>query len=341
MKFSRLYALSDLFPQATCEPHVSLAGITSPDKNCQESLVVFFKKPTLEQMQATLNAAAWIAPINTLPIDGHPPCYFVEKPRYELLLILRRYLEQAYPSKTPEVHLTAIVHPDAYIAHGASIGPYAVIGEGAVVGPNCIVGPHCVIDARVILEEEVTMHAHVHIYSDVRIGAKTTIYSHSVIGMPGFGFEFIEGEWQHIPHCGGVEVGQRCVIGSHVSIAAGVIEPTVIGDDVILDNHIHIAHQVHIKQGNAIAACVGIAGSTTIEPYCQIGGGTMISGHLTIGPQVQITGMSMVNKSLSEPGRYSSGWPIEQNNSWRRKVASLNRLPQYIKNARNSGSHDE
>lgn len=341
MKFLKPYTLAELFPQAACEQDISLAGIASPDKCCQEHLVVFFKKPTDEQMRNALTAAAWIIPHGTQLLDPHPPSYFVEKPRYELLKILRRYLSLSDSSERGEIDLTAIISVDASIGHGVAIGPYALIEEGAVIGSNCTIGAHCVVGKRCVLGEDVVLDPHTHLYQDVSIGTGTRIYSHTVVGMPGFGFEFEQGRWEPIPHCGGVQIGQRCRIGSHVSIAAGVIEPTIIGDDVILDNHIHLAHQTHIKQGNALAACVGIAGSTTIEPYCQIGGGVMIAGHLTIGPQVQITGSSIVHKSLTVPGRYSSGWPVEDNASWRRKVAALNRLPEYLKKARSAEVCDE
>lgn len=341
MKFSEPHALQELFPEAASDVTVMISAITPPQKACCESLVVFFKPPTLEQSLLACQAAAWVVPTDSELPPGSPPTYFVERPRYELMLILRRYRALERPQELAQIDLSAIVHPDAVIGSGVTIGAYAVIAKGVYIDSGCTIGPHCILDERVSLAEGVSLHAHTHLYSDVHIGAHTTIHSHSVLGMPGFGFEFEQGSWEQIPHCGGVCVGQRCVIGSHVSIAAGVIEPTIVGDDVIMDNHIHLAHQVELKQGNAIAACVGIAGSTTIEPYCQIGGGSMISGHLTIGPQVQLTGMSMVNKSLTEPGRYSSGWPVEDNAQWRRKVASLNRLPEYLKKMRRQGAGHE
>jgi UDP-3-O-[3-hydroxymyristoyl] glucosamine N-acyltransferase len=343
MKFARAYALQEIFPGAhSFDNPIMVSGVSPPHAAAEQDLVIFFKPPPEALQHKARQAAAWLIPVGSLVQQPHPPCFFVEKPRYEMIFILQRYLAlQEESQKQAEISLTAHISPSAQIGDNVSIGPYAVIEDDVVIGSNCVIGPHCVVGRRTTLDSDVIIHAHSHLYSDVHIGAETTVYSHTVIGMPGFGFEFEEGRWLPIPHCGGVHIGQRCVIGSHVSIAAGVIEPTIIGDDVILDNHIHIAHQVHIKQGNAIAACVGIAGSTTIEPYCQIAGGTMISGHLTIGPQVQITGMSMVNKSLQEPGRYSSGWPVEPNALWRRKVASLNRLPQHLKAQRVEGAHHE
>ncbi len=65
-------------------------------------------------------------------------------------------------------------------------------------------------------------------------------------------------------------------------------EDTVIGDGVKLDNQIMVAHNVRIGAHTAVAACVGIAGSTTIGERCTIGGASMLSGHLTLADGVRI-----------------------------------------------------
>jgi len=59
---------------------------------------------------------------------------------------------------------------------------------------------------------------------------------------------------------------------------------------------------------------------------CVIGGIVGIAGHLTLGDGVHVTGFSMVSRSLSRPGLYSSGWPAEDARRWRRNVAQLRRL---------------
>ena len=46
-----------------------------------------------------------------------------------------------------------------------------------------------------------------------------------------------------------------------------------------------------------MAACVGVAGSTSIGANCMIGGAAMISpGHLKIGDRVHISGGTLVAK---------------------------------------------
>ena len=57
-----------------------------------------------------------------------------------------------------------------------------------------------------------------------------------------------------------------------------------------------------------------------------IGGACGIAGHLVICDDVVITGMAMVSGSISKPGVYSSGIPIEPSRRWRRIVARLKLL---------------
>ena len=59
---------------------------------------------------------------------------------------------------------------------------------------------------------------------------------------------------------------------------------------------------------------------------CMIGGGVGIVGHLEIADHVVVTGMTMVTKSITEPGVYSSGVPAQENASWNRTSARLRQL---------------
>ena len=60
-----------------------------------------------------------------------------------------------------------------------------------------------------------------------------------------------------------------------------------------------------------MAACVGIAGSTTVGKFCGIGGGAGISGHLEIADKVEIGGMTRVTRSIKKAGTYVSGTPVQ------------------------------
>ena len=224
------------------------------------------------------------------------------------------------------VHTTAIVAESARIDPSAHIGPLAVIGERVVIGAGTFIGPHCVLENEVTLAEDVYLVARVTLCRSVQIGARTIVQPGAVIGGDGFGFASEQRRWIKVPQVGSVRVGADVEIGANTTIDRGVVEDTVIEEGVKLDNLIMIAHNVHVGAHTAIAALTGISGSTTIGKRCQIAGEVAIGGHLTICDDVVFLGTTMVSHSITEPGIYSSGIPLEKATTWRRMVARFKRI---------------
>ncbi len=235
-------------------------------------------------------------------------------------------LFDATPVPTSGTHPSAVVADDARIDASAAIGPCAVIGAGVEIGAGCIVGAHAVIGDDTRLGENCRLHARVTLYHGVTIGAGSVLHSGVVIGADGFGFAPSRDGWKKIAQLGGVRVGRNCEIGANSTIDRGALDDTEIGDGVIIDNQVQVAHNVRIGEGTAIAGCVGIAGSTRIGAHCTIAGGAGIAGHLDICDGVHITAMALVTRSIDKPGSYSSGTGTMESASWRRNAVRFNRL---------------
>ncbi|MFO1353139.1 MAG: UDP-3-O-(3-hydroxymyristoyl)glucosamine N-acyltransferase [Acinetobacter sp.] len=146
------------------------------------------------------------------------------------------------------------------------------------------------------------------------------------IGSEGFGFAPYQGKWHRIAQLGSVQIGNDACLGSNCSIDRGALDDTILEDGVIIDNLVQIAHNVQIGQHTAIAANTAIAGSVRIGKNCIIGGGSAVAGHLNIADNVTLTGMSMVTKSISEAGTFSSGIGLFENSHWKRTVVRLRQL---------------
>jgi UDP-3-O-[3-hydroxymyristoyl] glucosamine N-acyltransferase len=224
------------------------------------------------------------------------------------------------------IHASAIVAESASIDPTAHIGPLCVIGERVVVGPRTYIGPQCVIEDEVTLEEDVFLAAHVTLCRSVQVGARTIMQPGAVIGGDGFGFASEQRRWVKVPQVGTVRIGPDVEIGANTTIDRGAVDDTIIEEGVKLDNLIMIAHNVRVGAHTAIAALTGISGSTTIGKRCQIAGEVAIGGHLTICDDVVCLGTTMVSHSITEPGVYSSGIPLEKATVWRRMVARFKRL---------------
>ncbi|MFO1720588.1 UDP-3-O-(3-hydroxymyristoyl)glucosamine N-acyltransferase [Pseudomonas aeruginosa] len=230
------------------------------------------------------------------------------------------------PKAAAGIHPTAIVAADAEVDPSASVGAYAVIESGARIGAGVSIGAHCVIGARSVIGEGGWLAPWVTLYHDVTIGARVSIQSGAVIGGEGFGFANEKGVWQKIAQIGGVTIGDDVEIGANTTIDRGALSDTLIGNGVKLDNQIMIAHNVQIGDHTAMAACVGISGSAKIGRHCMLAGGVGLVGHIEICDNVFVTGMTMVTRSITEPGSYSSGTAMQPAAEWKKSAARIRQL---------------
>lgn len=230
------------------------------------------------------------------------------------------------PKAVAGVHHTAVVAADAIVDATASVGAGAVIESGAIIGAGVTIGAQCFIGARSVIGAGGWLAPRVTLYHDVRIGQRVVIQSGAVLGGEGFGFANEKGVWQKIAQIGGVIVGDDCEIGVNTAIDRGALADTVLGNGVKLDNQIMIAHNVQIGDHTAMAACVGISGSTRIGKHCMLAGGVGLVGHIDICDNVFVTGMTMVTRSITEPGSYSSGTAMQPAAEWRKSAARIRQL---------------
>ena len=226
----------------------------------------------------------------------------------------------------PGVHPSAVVAADARIDPKASIGPLCVVESGAEIGPGCVIGPGCMIGRGARIGADTRLVASVTLCHGVQLGARCLIHPGAVIGSDGFGIANEGGRWLKVPQLGSVRIGDDVEIGANTSIDRGALDDTVIADGVKLDNQIQVAHNVQIGEHTAIAGCVGISGSARIGAHCMLAGGVGVVGHLEIADGTVVTGMSMVTKSITERGVYSSGLAAMPGEQWNKIVARLRRL---------------
>jgi UDP-3-O-[3-hydroxymyristoyl] glucosamine N-acyltransferase len=285
--------------------------------------VSFLANPQYRKFLATTHASAVL--LKPEDADGFAG---------DALLVANPYLAYARishlfdpkPKASAGIHPTAVVANDASVDPTASVGAFAVIESGAQIAAGVTVGAHCFIGARCIIGEGGWLAPRVTLYHDVRIGQRVVIQSGAVLGGEGFGFANEKGVWNKIAQIGGVTIGDDVEIGVNTAIDRGAMDDTRIGNGVKLDNQIQIAHNVQVGDHTAMAACVGISGSSKIGKHCMLAGGVGLVGHIEICDGVFITGMTMVTRSITEPGSYSSGTAMQPAAEWRKSAARMRHL---------------
>ena len=184
-----------------------------------------------------------------------------------------------------------LIDKSVKIGKNFQIGLNTTIKKNVTIGDNVKVGSNCVISNSVISDNVV-------------------INDGTVIGKIGYGFKYINKKLHFIPHIGHVNINKNVYIGSNCTIDRGSFSNTVIGKNTMIDNLVHIAHNVKVGNFCFIAGQVGIAGSAEIGDFCMIGGQAGISGHLKIGNNVQIGGGTGVLRNIKDNSKVI-GYPAK------------------------------
>lgn len=171
------------------------------------------------------------------------------------------------------VHATAIVEPGAVLADDVEIGPYAIVGP------------------EVELTSGVSVAAHAIVTGKTRIGVRSRIFPYACIG----------GEPQDKTFSGeptGLEIGDDNVIREHVTIHVGTPRGggcTRLGDDNLIMNGAHIAHDCQIGSHTIIASFSGLAGHVLVGDHAVLGAYTGVHQFSRVGESV----MAASNAKLS------------------------------------------
>jgi UDP-3-O-[3-hydroxymyristoyl] glucosamine N-acyltransferase len=160
------------------------------------------------------------------------------------------------------------------------------------------------------------INANCSLVKDVEIGSDTIINYGTVLGSDGFGFAPSSKGYVKIEQLGGLKIGKNVEIGANCTIDRGAIDDTEIKDGVILDNLIHIAHNVILGENSAIAASCAIAGSTKIGKNFRMGGLSGVLGHLNICDNVSVGAHTLITKDIKESGDYVGIMPAQSHKDW-------------------------
>ena len=319
-------SLGELATRFGCEligdPGIEVSGVASLPNATGESLTFLASAAYKEQLSSTKAAAVILKPHDA---DDCPVAALLHDDPYACYARMAAFICPP-PEFEAGVHASAVVDPSAQVAASAHIGPNAVVGERSIVGENVYVGPGTVIGPDCVVGDDCRFIARVSLARAVTIGKRSIFHPGVVLGSDGFGNAMTPEGWVKVPQLGGVSIGDDVEIGANTTVDCGAIDDTVIEDGVRIDNLCMIAHNVHIGAHTAMAAMVGIAGSTKIGKRCLFAGHGGSVGHITICDDVIIGAMSYASKDISEPGTYLASFPAEPAKDWMKRVGRFRRI---------------
>jgi UDP-3-O-[3-hydroxymyristoyl] glucosamine N-acyltransferase len=224
----------------------------------------------------------------------------------------------------PGIHPTAVVDKAAQVDASAEIGAYVVVEAGAEIGVGCRIGSFVSIGEGVTIGADCRIGAHASI-SHALLGSRVYIYPGARIGQEGFSFAATKTGFLSIPQLGRVIVEDDVEVGANSTIDRGSTRDTIIGAGTRIDNLVQIGHNVRLGRCCVIVAQVGIAGSTVLEDFVQVGGQAAMAGHLHVGRGTQIGAQAGVISDVAA-GSILLGSPARPRAEFFRQVATLKRI---------------
>lgn len=319
-------SLGELAASVGCEligePDVVVSGVSSLD-NATSGSLSFLSSPAYSMQLSSTKAAAVV--LRAEDAENCPVAAFVSDNPYATYARMAALIHPE-PAFEPGVHVSACIADTATIADSAHIAASVVIGEHAKIGENTYVGPGSVIGANCTIAADCRLVANVTLVKNVDMGARGLLHPGVVIGSDGFGNAITPQGWVKIPQVGGVRMGNDVEIGANTTVDRGAIGDTIIENGVRIDNLCMIAHNVHIGEHTAMAACTAIAGSTIIGKRCIFAGRSGAVGHITICDDVTVAAQSFLSKDVDEPGIYAASFPADKARSWAKQLARFRRL---------------
>ena len=202
---------------------------------------------------------------------------------------------------------------DFDLINGSYISKFSKIDPSAMINKNCIIGRGVIIGKNVIIKDNAVIKNSI-------ISDNSIISENTTIGGTGFGFDLQNmGSLNILPQIGIVYIDNNVSIGSNCTIDRAKIDITYIGKNSMLDNLIHIAHNVSIGSNACIAAQTGISGSVKIGENLICGGQVGFAGHISIGKNVRIAAKSGVTKNIKD-NSVIAGFPATDIKLWKKKI---------------------
>jgi UDP-3-O-[3-hydroxymyristoyl] glucosamine N-acyltransferase len=229
-----------------------------------------------------------------------------------------------------------IIHPEPFTAFNQLTQHFQPkqysnqpISATAKIGKNAIIMPGCFIGNNVVLGDNCILHPNVIVYDNCEIGNNVTIHAGTVIGSDGFYFKNRKTHFEQLQSCGRVIIQDDVCIGANCTFDKGVTSDTIIGKGTIIDNLVHVAHDVVIGEMCLFAANVAIAGCCNIGNRVTMWGQVGISSDITIGDGAVIQAQSGVGENIPA-GKVYFGTPANEARAKMKEVFAVKQLPSLI-----------
>lgn len=303
--------------QLDCDTDIEITALNSlEDANIND--LSFLENPKyVEKLKSTKAGAVFVNKELLNEVPKGVVALVCDEPYLNLAKASKLFAPKLFETegKEPIIGKDTIIMPNVFLGKNSSIGENCTVMAGSFIGDNVQIGNNTII------------YPNVTVYRDCKIGSDCIIHSGTVIGSDGFGFANTkDGKYIKIYQNGNAIIGSDVEIGANCTIDRAVFKSTIIEDGVRIDNLVHIAHNCKIGKGSVLVTQVGIAGSTTLQPYVVMGAQSGAAGHLEIAAFSTIAARGGVTKTIKEPKKTWAGFPLIEHRNWLKLQGKISNL---------------
>ena len=173
------------------------------------------------------------------------------------------------------------------------ISPLAYVDPSAQIGENVVIGPFCFIDKNVVIGNDNVLMPHVNVMYGSRIGNGNTIHPGAVIGGIPQDLKFVGEDTI-------AQIGDNNKIRENVTINRGTASKgkTVVGNNNLLMENMHVAHDCVIGNNCILGNSTKIAGEVVIDDFAILSACVLIHQFCHVGGHVMIQGGSGCSKDI-------------------------------------------
>lgn len=244
------------------------------------------------------------------------------------LAMNRRYVKQALDNDqvcaiiaTPEamardsalgktVILSAKADELYHYLHAEQTAP--LVTQPSVLPTTARIDESAILRGDVIVEDDVVIGPHVTISGPARIGRGTQIEAGAIIGCDGLYAKVVRGRKLHLPHFGGVDIGEYTHIHAGAVLVRSAIrgESTLIGDRVHIGVMTNIGHDAQIDADATLSSNCVIAGRARIGKRAWIGASVSVSNMIRVGDDAHVHIGAVVVRDVPADAKVSGNFAV-------------------------------
>lgn len=173
------------------------------------------------------------------------------------------------------------------------ISPLAYIDPDAKIGENVEIGPFVFIDRNVEIGDNNVIMSNANILYGARIGNGNVVFPGAVIGAVPQDLKFHGEETT-------AEIGNYNTIRENVTINRGTAAKgkTVVGNNNLLMEGVHVAHDTFVGNGCIIGNSTKMAGEVIVDDNATISGAVLMHQFCHVGGYVMIQGGCRFSKDI-------------------------------------------